>query len=87
MVELSSIFSLTSHRFEKVVFKSLLVKSKVLKNGRFFKVRQKEREKKWRTTKRNEKVFLPTRVAKCAFKKSLHPNIHEITVFLRGIYF
>ena len=85
MVELSSIFSLTSHRFEKVVFKSLLVKSKVLKNGRFFKVRQ--REKKWRTTKRNEKVFLPTRVAKCAFKKSLHPNIHEITVFLRGIYF
>ena len=55
--------------------------------GGSLKLDRKKEKKKWRTTKKKEKVFLPTRVAKCAFKKSLHPNIHEITVFLRGTYF
>ena len=88
MVELSSIFSLTSHRFEKVVFKRLLVKSKVLKNGRFFKVRQKEREKKnGEPQKGTKKFFSQQEWRSVLLKKSLHPNIHEITVFLRGTYF
>ena len=46
-----------------------------------------DREKKNGEPQKGTKKFFQHEWRSVLLKKSLHPNIHEITVFLRGTYF
>ena len=56
--------------------------------GGSLKLDRKKEKKKMENHKKERKSFSTQQEWRSVLlKKSLHPNIHEITVFLRGTYF
>ena len=55
--------------------------------GGSLKLDRKKEKKNGEPQKGTKKFFSQQEWRSVLLKKSLHPNIHEITVFLRGTYF